>query len=144
MGGAMMRRRLRRGSALAVAICLLLGAAAHGGRRAPTTEELLRMTRESLRADWARDRAFVRGVGRITREGPVGRVIARRAALTDARRGLLLLRESILNDSGDDGAVSGWTPPMTLLAEGARGELYFVEVEASLSALLGQEDARAY
>ena len=63
-----------------------------------TTEDLLQMTEESLYADWEENRAFVRGVGRVVQNTAQGRLLARRAALTDARRGLLLLRGHILED----------------------------------------------
>ena len=64
-----------------------------------TTEDLLQMTEESLYADWQENRAFVRGVGRVVQNTAQGRLLARRAALTDARRGLLSLRQRILADS---------------------------------------------
>ena len=52
------------------------------------TEDLLQMTEESLYADWQENRAFVRGVGRVVQNTTQNRLLARRVALTDARRGL--------------------------------------------------------
>ena len=139
-----MKRRRWMGPAAFAAIgavlllCLIFGAPASG---AHSTEELLRMTQESLRTDWATDRAFVRGVGRIVQAGPSGRLLARRAALLDARRGLLLLREEALKGPARAGvgkirSVSGQVPPVRILSERSDGALYFVEVEAALSELL--------
>ncbi|MBQ7264157.1 MAG: hypothetical protein IJR14_10635 [Synergistaceae bacterium] len=112
---------------------------------APKTAELLRVGRDGLRADWGADRAFARGVGRVARAGAVGHLLARRAALLDARRGLLILRGDLLRGRGARKArsVSGVVPPVKILTERCDGELYVVEVEASLSGLLASE-GRAY
>ena len=138
----MTRTLLKPAAALGVLLYLAVGTVAQG---AHTTEELLRMTRESLRADWGTNRAFVRGVGRIAQADPSGRLLARRAALLDARRGLLLLREEVLKgpDARRARSVSGQVPPVRVLSEKSDGELYFVEVEAVLSELLGRR-GRAY
>lgn len=105
------------------------------------TEDLLRMTEESLYADWQTNRAFVRGVGRISWDTAQGRLLARRAALTDARRGLLKLRRSILQDPAlRERALwlSGYVPPVRVLSERIEGGLYFIELETALSRLLGK------
>lgn len=99
------------------------------------------MTEESLDADWQENRAFVRGVGRIVQDTAQGRLLARRAALTDARRGLLLLRRRILADSALRQRalwLAGRVPPVQILSERIEGGLYFIEVEAGLSRLLGR------
>ena len=85
-----------------------------------TTEDLLRMTEESLYADWQENRAFVRGVGRVVQNTAQGRLLARRAALTDARRGLLSLRQRILADPELRGRalwLAGPVPPVRILTE---------------------------
>lgn len=107
-----------------------------------TTEDLLRMTEESLYADWQGNRALVQGVGRIVQDTAQGRLLARRAALTDARRGLLLLRRSILEDPALRERtlwLSGPVPPVRILSERIVGGLYFIEVEAALSRLLSKQ-----
>ena len=106
-----------------------------------TTEDLLRMTEESLYADWQENRAFVRGVGRVVQSTAQGRLLARRAALTDARRGLLSLRQRILADPELRGRalwLAGPVPPVRILTERIEGGLYFIEVETALSRLLGK------
>ena len=106
-----------------------------------TTEDLLRMTEESLYADWQENRAFVRGVGRVVQNTAQGRLLARRAALTDARRGLLSLRQHILADPELRGRalwLAGPVPPVRILTERIEGGLYFIEVETALSRLLGK------
>ena len=105
------------------------------------TEDLLRMTEESLYADWQENRAFVRGVGRVGQNTAQGRLLARRAALTDARRGLLLLRQRILADPDLRGRalwLAGPVPPVRVLSERIEGGLYFIEVETALSRLLAK------
>ena len=112
-----------------------------------TTSELLQMTHESLNADWQTNTAYVRGVGRILQDDSQGLLLARRAALTDARRGLLLLRKEILSSDYKQNSrslrLSGHVPPLRLLSETINDELYFVEIEAELSRLLS-ENGKAY
>ena len=106
-----------------------------------TTEDLLQMTEESLYADWQENRAFVRGVGRVVQDTAQGRLLARRSALTDARRGLLSLRQRILADPELRGRalwLAGPVPPVRILSEKIEGGLYFIEVETALSRLLGK------
>ncbi|MBQ3653623.1 MAG: hypothetical protein II954_04295 [Synergistaceae bacterium] len=101
-----------------------------------STDDLLTMTLGSLRADWVRDKATARGVGRIV---GAGEGLARRGAIVDAQRGLLVLKRSL-----EEGApprpesVTGQVPPVKVVFEAVSGDLYFVEVEASLSELLGR------
>ena len=125
------------------AFLLIFGVAAESY----TTSELLRMTQASLNADWQTNTAYVRGVGRILQDDSQGLLLARRAALTDARRGLLLLRKEILSSDYKQNSrslrLSGYVPPLRLLSETISDELYFVEVEAELSQLLS-ESGKAY
>ena len=63
------------------------------------------------------------------------------AALTDARRGLLLLRGHILEDPALRERtlwLSGPVPPVRILSERIEGGLYFIEVETALSRLLNR------
>ena len=99
------------------------------------------MTEESLYADWQGNRAFIQGMGRVVQNTAQGRLLARRAALTDARRGLLLLRRRILADPELRARalwLAGPVPPVRILSERIEGGLYFLEVETALSRLLGK------
>ena len=136
-------RRMLGISASVLCFCLCApGLAAPLAEPVPaTTEDLLQMTEESLYADWQENRAFVRGVGRVVQNTAQGRLLARRAALTDARRGLLSLRQRILADSELRGRalwLAGPVPPVRILTERIEGGLYFIEVETALSRLLGK------
>lgn len=104
-----------------------------------STDDLLTMTLGSLRADWVRDRAIARGVGRISQDDAVGVNLARRGAMIDAQRGLLILKRSLEEGASPrPESVTGQVPPMKVVSEAVSGDLYFVEVEASLSELLGR------
>ena len=138
-----LKRRVERG-ALAAVLALCLAGRATAQLAEPvqaSTEDLLQMTEESLYADWEENRAFVRGVGRVVQDTAQGRLLARRAALTDARRGLLLLRGHILEDPALRERtlwLSGPVPPARILSERIEGGLYFIEVETALSRLLNR------
>lgn len=138
-----LKRRLDR-LVLAAVLALCLAGRATAQLAEPvqaSTEELLQMTEESLYADWEENRAFVRGVGRVVQNTAQGRLLARRAALTDARRGLLLLRGHILDDPAlreQTLWLSGPVPPVRILSERIEGGLYFIEVETALSRLLNK------
>ena len=151
-----LKRRVERG-ALAAVLALCLAGRATAQLAEPvqaSTEDLLQMTEESLYADWEENRAFVRGVGRVVQDTAQGRLLARRAALTDARRGLLLLRGHILEDPalrelrqriladpelrGRALWLAGPVPPVRVLSERIEDGLYFIEVETALSRLLNR------
>ena len=105
-----------------------------------STDDLLNMTVSSLKADRERDTAFVRGVGKISQAGSVGVHLARRTAIADAQRGLLILKRSIEeNRPPRIDSVSGHVPGLRVKSEQIRDGLYFVEAEVSLSELLGRE-----
>ena len=107
-----------------------------------STDYLLRMTIESLSYDVGADVASVRGVGKITRNDTQGLIIARRAAINDARRGLLILKRGILEGKPlSPESVSGNVPSLEILSEETRDGLYFVDIEVSLSELL-DDDSR--
>ena len=138
-----LKRRVERG-ALAAVLALCLAGRATAQLAEPvqaSTEDLLQMTEESLYADWEENRAFVRGVGRVVQDTAQGRLLARRAALTDARRGLLLLRGHILEDPALRERtlwLSGPVLPVRILSERIEDGLYFIEVETALSRLLNR------
>ncbi|MBQ3457405.1 MAG: hypothetical protein IJG30_00440, partial [Synergistaceae bacterium] len=96
-----------------------------------STKELFDMTLESLKYDVSNNTAYVRGVGRIADNSPSSLLLARRAALVDAQRGMLLIKKSIKDFRGVKN-VSGHVPALRLLSESTRDGLYFVEVEAAL------------
>lgn len=111
-----------------------------------TTLELLDMTLSSFHADVEQNIAYARGVARITEESAKGYWLARRGALADARRALLLLKERIANESDynsldyeNEVILSGKVPPIKLLSETVQDGLYFVEVEARLNDLLNDD-----
>lgn len=107
-----------------------------------TAEELRQMTQENLYADWASNRAFAQGVGRIKADTAQARLLARRAALVDAQRNLLLLRKKIYEVPKERAKIeelSGAVPPLRITGERMEEGLYFMDVEASLSNLLGKK-----
>ncbi len=102
-----------------------------------TTEELLKMNLRSLSADFSNDTAYSQGTGRIIEGSPNAIPLARRAALTDARRGLLILKRELTEGRpGRYYDVSGTVPPVKILREYESGDIYVVEVEAVLSELI--------
>lgn len=107
-----------------------------------STRELLDMTDNSLRADWENNTAFVRGVALMKTSDPQGIFLARRGALIDARRGLLILRHRLLKSNSQEKIsnieISGNVPPLKMLTEGISNDVYFVEVQVLLTELLGQ------
>ncbi|MBR1438459.1 MAG: hypothetical protein IJ587_07975 [Synergistaceae bacterium] len=106
-----------------------------------SSDDLLRMTVESLSYDVGSDRAFVCGVGKISGNDPIGTYSARRTALTDAQRGLLILKRSIKEGRPPKiQNVSGFVPPLKILSEKIMNGLYFIEAEVSLSELMNLED----
>ena len=105
-----------------------------------STDALMRMTIESLSYDIKSDTASVCGVGKILQNDSLGVMWARRAAITDAQRGLLILKRSILEDQPPSpDSVSGSVPPFRILSDDIRDGLYFVEICAVLSELVDEE-----
>ena len=104
-----------------------------------STKELLDMTLESLKYDVNSNTAYVRGVGRITDNSPSGLLLARRAALVDAQRGMLFIKKNAKDIRGAK-SISGHVPALRLLSESTYDGLYFVEGEAALSELLGDKN----
>jgi len=73
------------------------------------------------------------GVGKITENTQFGRMMARRAALTDARRNMLTEARKIKGGVG--GNVSGYVGSHSIISERIDGNLYKVEIEALLENL---------
>ena len=122
-----------------IALVLCLVCAGHAFSEY-STDDLLKMTVNSLKADRENDIAFVRGVGKISQDGPMGMVLARRTAIADAQRGLLILKRSLEeNRPPRMDSVSGHVPGLRLKEESVRDGLYFVDAEVSLSELLGHK-----
>ena len=108
-----------------------------------TVEELLTMTVESLSYDVEADTASAQGVGRIDPDSSMGIVFARRAAITDAQRGLLILRRALREGrSPRPESVSGNLPPFRVISEDVKEGLYFVKIETDLSKLMKGKDTR--
>ena len=106
-----------------------------------SNEELMKMNLQSLRADFAANKAYSTGTGRIIQGKPNAEALARRAALSDARRGLLILRRELKEGRprrSDD--VSGYIPPVKIISEEESGDIYIVEVEAALSELMRERE----
>lgn len=106
-----------------------------------SSDELLKMTIESLSYDVRSDKAFACGVSIISGNDARSRISARRAAITDAQRGFLILRISIKEGRPPRiRNISGYVPPIKVLSEDIRDGLYFVDIETSLSALMKEDD----
>jgi hypothetical protein len=111
---------------------------------AATGEAALReiLTKKGVTADFqvASNRAWALGMGPVRDDTPQGRFLARRAALTDARRNLLRLREELLEAPGVTPAqVSGHLPAQSqrILSEKIEDGIYFLELEMRLDELTG-------
>ena len=107
--------------------------------------KLLNITLESLSYDVDLNIARARGAGIIKTNGgrakaAAAEMLARRVALSSARRGLLMLKNKINNNNlsvnNSKIILSGYVPPLKILAEFTSGDLYFVDVETSLNKLM--------
>ena len=89
---------------------------------------------------WEDNLVTVTGRGRIVGSGARGRLLARRAALTDARRNLLLLREDLLNGPRTGTLrrfiVSGRIRALDVHSERTEGAFYVLELDMPLDMLL--------
>lgn len=105
-----------------------------------STNDLIRMTIDGLSYDVEADTVLARGVGKIMQGDAMNLILARRAAITDAQRGLLILRRGIREGTPPSPeSVSGYLPPFRILSEDIRDGLYFVEIEAVLSELMEED-----
>jgi len=90
----------------------------------------------------AGNKISVTGVGRVMDDTAQGKLLGRRAAITDARRKLLIQRQQLLGDprfQTNHGTtnVSGFlTGTQKINSEGVRNGIYFIEIEMRLSELL--------
>ena len=80
--------------------------------------------------------ATAEGVGRIPEDTAQGRLLGRRAALIDARRNLLLLRQKLLEGKFDARSVSGKIAEVRIHSEKTDGGLYFLKVDVPLNSLM--------
>ena len=108
----------------------------------PTTEENVDFnvselygTQNSGRVVRELNIATAAGVGRITEDTPQGRLLGRRAALTDARRNLLVLRQELLRQ-GQRHSVSGRIAGVRIHSERVVNDLYFLQVDIPLDELM--------
>lgn len=91
---------------------------------------------------WEANRVTATGRGRLVGSGAQGRLLARRAAVTDARRNLLLLRERLLTvdptATRRGSTVSGRVRATAIRSERTEGAFYLLELEMPLDELLRQ------
>ena len=102
----------------------------------PDARDLRAMTRDSGRAYPKENIAVASGVGWIREDTAQERLLARRAALLDARRNLLALRRKLLAGSRAKPELSGHVTAHRIFGERIKGNLYFLEVEVPLDELL--------
>ncbi|MBR0203724.1 MAG: hypothetical protein IJQ56_05085 [Synergistaceae bacterium] len=81
--------------ALALLVLVLVSAPVYSSSSSYSTKELFDMTLESLKYDVSNNTAYVRGVGRIADNSPSSLLLARRAALVDAQRGMHSSRKAL-------------------------------------------------
>ena len=130
-------------AALFIGLCVFLPPAFSGEKQAePDIKSLRTMTRDSRRAYPNENLAVALGVGRIKEDTAQGKLKARRAALLDARRNLLVLRLELLNGSRSaPPSFSGRVAACKIRGERIEGNLYFLEVEVPLDELLKADAA---
>ena len=114
---------------------VFLTPALSGGEPIGSVNSLRAMTQYSGRAYPNRNLAVASGVGLIREDSTQGRLLARRAALLDARRNLIALQRELLNGSSPRD-LSGHVAAHKVVGERVEGNLYFLDVEAPLDALL--------
>ena len=108
-----------------------------GGEPIGPVKSLMAMTQNSGRAYPKENRAVASGVGRIREDTAQARLLARRAALLDARRNLLALRRKLFDGPYSAPAgLSGYVGAHKIYGERTEGSLYFLEVEVPLDELL--------
>jgi hypothetical protein len=115
------------------------------GRDTGDVRNTVEKTRDSgvVYNDASGSRVVISGAGRIPDNTAQGKLLARRAALTDARRNLLALRHRLLKDPrfksqssvhSVSGRLSG--PSQTIRSERVEGGLFFLELDMRLDDLL--------
>ena len=121
--------------ALFIGLYVFLTPALSGGEPIGSVNSLRTMTQYSGKAYPYRNLAVASGVGVIRENSAQGRLLARRAALLDARRNLLALRRELLNGFSPRD-LSGHVAAHKVVGERVEGNLYFLDVEVPLDALL--------
>jgi len=104
--------------------------------------QMLYGTQSSGRVLWDQNIATAAGVGRIPDDTAQGRLLGRRAALTDARRNLLILRQKLLNDTNFNSKrykISGNIAGVVIHSEKIKNSLYFLQVDIPLDKLMEGE-----
>jgi hypothetical protein len=104
---------------------------------APTVRDLL--TRDPTKVYTAANRVSTSGVGRIAENTAQGRLLAKRAALTDARRNLLELRQKLLGEpvfNFGSRTLSGHIIVPNIRSERIEGDLYHLDIDVKLEELL--------
>ena len=102
-------------------------------------------TQGSGRVLWEQNIATAAGVGKIPDDTAQGKLLGRRAALTDARRNLLILRQKLLNDDRFSEKdikkfkVSGRIAGVVIHSERIKNNLYFLQVDIPLDKLMEGE-----
>ena len=102
-----------------------------------TTWDLL--TRDSTKVYMTENCVSTTGVGRIAENTAQGKLLARRAALTDARRNLLELRQKLLGEpvfKFGSRTVSGHILTPNIHSERIEGDLYHLGIDIELEELL--------
>ncbi|MDR1977191.1 MAG: hypothetical protein LBQ42_00485 [Synergistaceae bacterium] len=97
------------------------------------------LTRDSTKVYMTENRVSTSGVGRILEDTAQGKLLARRAALVDARRNLLELRQKLLGEpilKFGSRSVSGHIVAPNIRSERTKGDLYFIELDVQLEELL--------
>lgn len=118
--------------------------AALRGKNEKATEQTVRESIPEARANvrWSDNIATVTGRGRVNEESAQGRALARRAALLDAQRNLLLLRERLLSDKSYEYrrriTVSGKIKASKIHSERRDGSFYLLELDIGLDDLMRQ------
>ena len=121
--------------ALFIGLCMFSAPAFGAVEGAVSADSLREMTRDSGIAYPDENRAVASGVGLIKEDNAQEIFLARRAALLDARRNLLALRRKLLDGSAPRN-LSGHVFAHKVFGERVEGNLYFLEVEVSIDALL--------
>lgn len=126
--------------ALATAVALL--AAEEDVRSTPkgvsVVEPVPIDTKSSARIDNEQNVATAEGIGRILDNTSQGKLLGRRAALTDARRNLLILRQELLGKKGNYN-VSGKISQVRVHSEHSDEKFYYLKVSVPLDILMRGE-----
>jgi hypothetical protein len=103
------------------------------------TDASISDARDSTKVYMAENRVSTSGVGRIVENTAQGRALARRAALTDARRNLLELRQKLLGEpifKFGSRTVSGHIIAPNIRSERIEGDFYHLDLDVELEELL--------